>query len=119
MSAGYRLVLTRAIPQVTEVRLYDETWEHITEGHPEFAGRLPSLEHAVVNTIAEPTAIHMGRFPFAAFVFTSTNNTKGSGAYRMVVPVTVVAGTSARVSTAMFSREPGTPRVWTKGDGNG
>lgn len=98
----YLLILTTAIPQVSEVRLYDDTWPHIVEEHPEFASQLPSLEHAIQDTISNPTEVYRSRTdPAKAFVFRSSNNLKGERA--MVVPVRVVGdGTSARVTTAMF-----------------
>lgn len=97
----YRVITTTAIPQVSEVRLYEETWPHIVEEHPEFASRLPSLEHAIIDTVANPTEVYRSRTdPERVFVFRSSNNVKGPHA--MAVPVRVVDGTSARISTAMF-----------------
>lgn len=99
--SNYRLIATTAIPEVSEVRLYDETWPHIVEEHPEFASRLPSFEHAIIDTITDPTEVFRSTTdPDRAFVFRSSNNLKGQRA--MAVPVRIVDGTSARVTSAMF-----------------
>jgi hypothetical protein len=102
---AYRIIETTAIDQVTHVRLYEETWSHIAAQHPEFSNRLPSLEHAVIDTIRNPTEVYRSRTDtVSGYVFRSSNNLKANRA--MAVPIRVVGeGTSARVTTAMFRGE--------------
>lgn len=109
------VIATTAIPQVTEVRLHESTWDHIAEAHPEFARRLPSLEHAITDTIANPTHVHRSTTaPDTSYVYSSSNNLKGNR--NMAVVVKVVTQTSARAATAMFRGKVPGEMVWSKGD---
>lgn len=55
--SGFKIIDTTATERVGEVRLYDETWEHIVAQHPEFSSRIPSLEHAIIDTLKNPTMV--------------------------------------------------------------
>ena len=113
---SYRLIETTAIPGVRTVRLYEETWEHIAEQHPEFQNRIPALKHAVLDTISNPTLVCASRTqPATSVVFASSNNLKG-GTHMLSVPVRIVAGTvSGRVTTAMFASPPKGEVLFEKG----
>lgn len=107
----YVVVDTAAIPQVTQVRIYESTWGHVETDHPEFAGRLPVLEAAVHATISNPTAVHASTTsPGRAFVFVSKENTHFG--HPMAVPVKVVEGTHARMSTAGFRTKVAGDALW-------
>lgn len=96
------LIETTAIPEVSQVRFYEETVPHIVSEHPEFAGELPSVIGAISSTVAEPTAVYHSRTtPGRSFVYSSEGNTR-QGAPIYVV-VRVVESTSGRVQTAYFS----------------
>ena len=100
-------VSTAATSRVEVVRLYTETWGHIVEQHPEFSSQIPSLEHAIVDTIVNPTLVCKSTTqPETTVVFASSNNVNGTG--RMLsVPVRIVGSTtSGRVTTAMFGSPP-------------
>lgn len=103
----YRLIETTAYAGVQRVRLYEETWKHIADEHPEFESRLPSLEHAIVDTIINPTLVCASTTqPDTSVVFTSSNNVKGSGRI-LCVPIRIIGDTaSGRVTTAMFASAP-------------
>ena len=115
----FRVVKTTAIEKVTTVRLYSETWNHIAEEHPEFATRLPALEHAIVDTLTNPTVICASTTrPESTVVFASSNNVKGSG-HILQVPVRIIAGTaSGRVATALFAPHPKGAVIYSRGDEN-
>lgn len=115
----FRVIKTTATDRVTTVRLYSETWNHIADQHPEFATRLPALEHAIVDTVANPTVIcATTTFPESTLVFASSNNVKGSG-HILRVPVRIIAGTaSGRVTTALFGSHPKGPVIYSRGDEN-
>jgi hypothetical protein len=85
----FLVVKTTAIERVDTVRLYAETWNHIAQEHPEFATRLPALEHAIFDTLTNPTVICLSTtLPETSVVFASSNNVKGSG-HILQVPVDV------------------------------
>jgi len=118
--ANYRVISTTAYAGVQTVRLYEETWDHIADQHPEFQNRLPSLEHAIVDTISNPTLVTVSTTqPGTSVVFTSSTNIKGSG-HILSVPVKIIDGTgSGLVKTAMFASVPKGAVLYTKGDENG
>jgi hypothetical protein len=115
-ATDYVVVETTAIPQLSEVRFYDETKEHIAEGHPEFRTWIPSLEHAVTDTVANPTAVYRSRtLPETSVVYESLNNTfEGNPC---TVPVRIIAdSTSGRVTTAMFKKGKHGDMLWSGDD---
>jgi hypothetical protein len=72
----FRVVATTAIESVGSVRLYAETWDHIAQDHPEFATRLPSLEHAIIDTLINPTVVCVSTtLPESSVVFASCDLT--------------------------------------------
>lgn len=100
---AFTVIATSAIPEVREVRFYEETIPHIAEQHPEFKTFVPSLEHAIADTIAAPTIVLKSAFPHqGSFKFCSTNHTYMGNA-TLVVPVKVVEGSSALLKTAYFT----------------
>lgn len=112
----YIIVETSVISEVTVVRIYDETLPHIQESHPEFGNFIPSLEHAIKETISNPTEIRRtdADVSVESFRFCSSNHTYGNNS--LVVPVKVVEGTSARLSTAYFTDAPKGKEVWRASD---
>jgi hypothetical protein len=112
-SGDYKVLTTNAIPQLTEVRFYEETWiGHIIERHTEFVvdprGR-ESIESAVQN----PT-----------FVFESTTDPRGSVIFMsdsiliagnpVLVPVKIITDTtSGRVKTAIATDDLPVTVIWS------
>jgi hypothetical protein len=101
----YRVIKTGAIPAVTEVRLYDETLDHVREDHPEVPIELPCMASAVERAITQPT--HVESSHGGSFVFVDEESTNASGD-PLRVPVKPIVGTSARVRTVLFA-EADTP----------
>lgn len=101
----FRVVATNAIAQVEQVRCYDETLEHIANEHPEFTNFVPSLEHAVHDTIAAPTAVLASNSTIHAnsYKFVSERHSRGNS--HLVVAVKVLEGTSGLLKTAYFTGE--------------
>lgn len=116
----YQVIVTTAYAAVQTVRLYEETWHHIAEQHPEFKHRLPSLEYAIIDTISNPTLITVSTTqPQTSVVFTSSTNVKGAG-YPLSVPVKLIGNQgSGRVQTAMFATAPKGRVVFVKEGENG
>jgi hypothetical protein len=92
-----------ALPWLSEVRLYDETWEKIISGHGEFRKGLPAQRTALENAIANPTSIYVSATdPERAVVIVSHALTYLGAP--VVVPVRRIAeSASGRVVTAYFS----------------
>jgi len=107
----YHIVKTAAFPLITEVRIYDETLDHIRENHPEVPIDFPSLMDGLSNTICHPTHVESGKRT-DTFVFVSVENTNASGdPFR--VPIKVIEGTSGLLKTAFFATpENPLPVVW-------
>jgi hypothetical protein len=97
----YPSIKTDVLPELTEVRVYSETIEHIKDHHPEIPIELPSFDDALNQTIANPTHVEAGHTGSVVFVDTETTNKSGDP-FR--VPVKAVSGTSGRVQTAYFAR---------------
>lgn len=114
MDDDYTVILIPGLPSLTEVRLYDETWDQITTKHPEFTS---SQRDALEDAIATPTAIHASTTdPEKAVVIVSNSFTYLE--HPVVVPVRRVPDTtSGRVTTAYFSSStsPG-PILWSAGN---
>ena len=111
----FRIILTSAIPEVTVVRYYAETIEHITESHPEFREQLPSVMEAIVETVTNPTVVYRSTTSAsAAFVFGSSRNKLRDSS--MLVPVKVISGTSGLLKTAYFSDSVQGELIWKQSD---
>lgn len=110
----YRVVETSVIPAVSHVRIYDETLTHIAEEHPEFDPFLPSLEHAIIDALANPTSVRASNAAYGgtSYKFTSEDHKRGNN--QLVVPVKVVSGTSALVKTAYFADAVTGDVVWSR-----
>ena len=107
----YRVIKTTAVPEVSEVRVYDETLPHLGDGHPELRNLIPSLEFAIHDTISQPTEVYASNPPHVnSFKFRSDNHLHGDNP--MVVAVKVVEGTSALFKTAYFPSEVSGQLVW-------
>lgn len=111
----YREFSTNVIPQVSVVRLYEETITKVKTGHPEVPITLPSMEDAVENAVKNPT--HVEKSYSNSYVYVDANSTNVSGD-PMRVPVKVVSGTSARVKSIYFASTNSTDNViWRRSDG--
>ena len=114
---GYQIIRTAAISQITVVRYYPETVQHIVEEHPEFAGELPSVMQAISDTVANPTMVYRSNTAAStSFVFCSSQNTFGD--LSMYVPVKVVTGTSGVLKTAYFSGSVRGELIWEASNEN-
>lgn len=97
---------------VTEVRVYDETLDHVRRRHPEVPAELPSIAHAVAEAIDNPT--HIEKSHSNSYVFVSYASTNRSGD-PLRVPVKIVEGTSARMKTFYFASLSYDPEIiWQK-----
>lgn len=96
----FLVIATSIIPEVTVVRLYEETTEHIKQNHPEVPVELPSIQYAIEKVISEPSRVERGHQNSYIYVHTGMTNRSGDP---LRIPVRVVEGTSARVTTAFFA----------------
>ena len=99
----YKEFKTSVIPEVETVRLYDETLQHVVDNHPEIpriVPGLPSIMHAVEQTVCNPT--HVERTRSNAYMYVNEGATNASGD-PMRVPVKVVEGTAGLVKTFYFA----------------
>ncbi len=116
MGDDYTVIPIPGLSSLTEVRLYDETWDHITTEHPEFKMELPLQRAALEDAVAKPTAIHASTTdPEKAVVFVSESFTHLGDP--VVVPVRHVEDTSGRVVAAYFSGSTYPGRIlWSSGN---
>lgn len=113
MSGTYKDIATTAIPDVTSVRFYEDTKEHVRTNHPEVPIDLPSIDTGVTNAVTTPT--HVERSYGNSYVYVDARSTNSTGD-PLRVPVKVVAGTSARVKSVYFASTPGgADVVWRRG----
>ena len=115
--SDYKDIITPVIPQVTKVRIYDETIQHVMDNHPEIGrhAELPVVRAAVENTLTSPT--HVEESYNNSFVFVDHNSTNAAGD-PLRVPVRVVEDTEARMKSFYFASTD-KPRnvIWRSGDG--
>ena len=117
MDDDYTVVPIPGSSSLTEVRLYDETWDHISTEHPEFKLQLPSQRAALEDAVAKPTTIHASTTdPEKSVVIASDSFTYFGDP--VVVPVKRLPGTtSGRVKTAYFSGSTYPGRIlWSSGN---
>ena len=93
----YRLIHTTIISAVTTVRVYDETLPHIEE----FQLELPSFLIQIENTLTAPTHVFADKAGRASYIFVSDRDTYHGNPLHL--PVQVVSGTSARLTTGYFT----------------
>ena len=100
---GFRIIKTTAIPNITEVRYYDETIEHIREQHAEFSSYFPSLDHAICDAIENPTHVYQASTSpqSSGFRYVSSSSTYEDNL--LVVIVKPIATTSGLIKTAYFT----------------
>jgi len=113
---AYRVIVTTAYAGVQEVRLYESTKPHLEERNPSFPPHL--LEEAIVETVTNPTAIHLSTTaPENSLVFTSLRVIKAG--HPMAVPVRQYGNTTSyRVVTAGFRSKLAGDVVWKEGAEN-
>lgn len=105
--SDFRTYTTTVYSAVTTVRIYDEVLQHVVDEHPELPQilpHLPSMEAAVAGAIQNPTFIELSRPNTLVYVDPSTTNRAGDP---LRVPVKIVEGTSARVTTFFFATPEG------------
>ena len=100
---SFRIIKTTAIPNITEVRYYDETIEHIREQHAEFSSYFPSLDHAICDAIENPTHVYQASTSpqSSGFRYVSSSSTYGENS--LVVIVKPIETTSGLIKTAYFT----------------
>jgi len=101
--SDYKTIRTSVLPQITEVRLYNETVEKVRRGHPEIPVELPCIQTAVESAIVNPT--HVERSYVNSFVYTDAGTTNAEGD-PLRVPVKNITETSARVKSFYFASPP-------------
>ncbi|HEX4196710.1 MAG TPA: hypothetical protein VHZ26_04645 [Caulobacteraceae bacterium] len=104
------------IPQVTMVRIYAETLDHVREHHGlemgQIAPNLPSLTAAVVSAITNPTHIENPRPGSYVFVDAESTNAAGDA---IRAPTKIISGTSALLKTFYFASTTGERNiVWRR-----
>lgn len=110
----FKLIYTTAIPQLSVVRFYTETVDHIVDQHPEFAGELPSVMESIATTVSDPSIIYKSTHPRGeSYVFCSYTNTFWD--MPMYVPVKVIGDTSSGLlKTAYYSDTGKGEIIWQK-----
>jgi hypothetical protein len=103
-SEPIKAVRTHVFPAVAEVRIYQDTIEHIRKNHPEIPVELPSFQQAIENALIQPSWIESSRPNTDVFVDRRSANKSGDP---LRVPVKIVSGTSGRLLTAFFASSPG------------
>lgn len=117
MGDDYTVVPVPGLPWLTEVRLYDETLEHIAAAHSEFRLQMPSQRTALEDAVANPNLIHISTTdPQNSVVFVSESFTYLGDP--VVMPIKHVEGTtSGRIATAYFSGDAYRGRIlWSAGN---
>ena len=115
MDSDFTRFATSVIPDIAEVRLYDETIEKVRFGHPEIPARLPSLVAAVMKAVTNPS--HVERIDDVNYVFVDMGTTNASGD-PLRVPVKRIDGLSARVKSFYFASGGRAARIiWRGTDG--
>ena len=126
----YVVVPTSAVPQLTEVRVYAETFTHIGERHGAQFGsafthvgenhgaelgsilQMPAMEHAIASGIKKPTHLEPANPGSYKLVDTSSTNIEGEP---LKLLVKTVSGTSGRLQTLYFAPLSGTAVPTTGG----
>ncbi|MGE7367923.1 hypothetical protein ACQKKX_02480 [Neorhizobium sp. NPDC001467] len=103
-----RIIYTSVLSTAMEIRLYEETVEHVKNHHPEVPIELPSIESAVAQTIVNPTHVEVSYGN--SYVFVDIDSTNASGD-PLRVPVKMITSDSGRVKTAYFASTNGTPEL--------
>jgi hypothetical protein len=97
-----------------EIRLYDETIEHVIDEHPEVPIELPSIQEAVTKAVTAPTHVEGSYNNSVVFVDANTTNRSGDP---LRVPVKHVRGTSGRIKSVYFASTSGERNIiWRRGD---
>jgi hypothetical protein len=109
--SDYKIITTSVLKDIEEVRLYEDTSEHIRENHPEVPILLPSVQSAVEKAIVEPT--HVEQSYGGSYVFVDRESTNRSGD-PLRVPVKLIGERSGRVRTAYFAETTGPNVVWRR-----
>lgn len=101
-SDGYAVIDTNARPDITEVRLYEETIDHVKEAHAgQFPSDLPSIVGAVGDALRNPTETQDSYNNSVEYVDSNTLNANGHPLRVFVRRVDDT--TSARLKTFFFA----------------
>jgi hypothetical protein len=110
----FKVIFTGILPNVTEVRLYDETITKVTDDHLEIPIGLPCIDTAMTKAICNPTHVEGSYGNSVVYVDAETTNVSGDP-FR--VPVKIVSGTSGRVKSFYFASSNSTGKIiWSRGD---
>lgn len=101
--SDYKTFTTAAAGALVEVRLYDETLDHVRSEHPEVPIELPSMLAAIESAIASPTVVEQSHSNSVVFMDTTTTNQSGDP---LRIPVKLVTETSGRIKTVLFASPP-------------
>jgi len=105
----YKVIKTSVLPaELTEVRFYAETVDHVRAEHPEVPIELPSITEATEQAISNPTQVEKSYNNSYVFVDAGTTNAGGDP---LRVPVKRVSETSGRVKTVFFASTEGSRNV--------
>ena len=108
---SFRIIETTVIPEVTHVRLYQDTIDKVVEEHEFGEGLTKAPVNMIEDTVKNPTAVYASTgYPTGNYIYSSTSNTFEGNPCN--VPVKVVEGTSARVKTAIFTERPKGTLIW-------
>jgi hypothetical protein len=114
VTGSFKVIKTGILSQLTEVRFYDETVDHVKAEHPEIPIELPCVSTAVENAIVNPTHVESSYSNSYIYVDGGTTNASGDP---LRVPVKGVSGNSGRVKTVYFASGNTTPNIiWKRGD---
>ncbi len=99
----YRTVLVDCVPGLTQVRIYEETLQHVIDNHPEisrtFVGTF-SFDFAIDAAIADPSRVEKSYANSVVFFHESSTNWEGKP---LVVPVKILPEMqSGYMKTAYF-----------------
>lgn len=112
--SDYKKIETDVIAGLTEVRLYEETLNHIRENHPEVPILLPIIQEALANAIIRPSYVEASYGGSYEFVDQESTNSSGDP---LRVPVKPVGDNSGRIRTAYFASTANPGQViWRRDD---
>jgi hypothetical protein len=102
MSRGpYRIINSSVLPNLQEILLYDEQYNHIIKSHPEFL--LPTLYGSIDLAVSvSTTSVHSSRTNAKSVVFVDSDTTNYSGD-PLRVPVKSIGSNTGIITSAYFA----------------
>lgn len=114
--SDYIQAATTSVEGIQTVRLYQETWLHIVDGHPEVS---KTGQEGVISAASNPTVVFRSETsPSDTLVFVNEEDTHEGHALH--VPGKLLDGTTAvRIKTAFYrTSKPSWEVVWRKDQSN-